>query len=115
MVAVPPLGRIRPSSIRRVVVFPLPFGPRKPVTRPGSTSNSSWSTAVKDPKRFVRPRTSIRASVNVGSSCGHGVSLHPAEAGCSVLDNPTANHTGREVPGTSGAAYSCRTMTWACL
>ena len=44
---------------RRVVDFPAPFGPRKPVTRPGATSNVRSSTASVEPKRFVRPRTSI--------------------------------------------------------
>ena len=34
MVAVPPVGVTRPSSIRRVVVLPAPLGPRKPVTAP---------------------------------------------------------------------------------
>src|SRR4051812_47577453 len=60
MVAVPADARTRPSSIRRVVVLPLPLGPRNPVTRPGSTSKSRWSTAVKEPNRLVRPRTSMR-------------------------------------------------------
>ena len=31
----PTVGRTRPSSMRSVVVLPAPFGPRKPVTRPG--------------------------------------------------------------------------------
>ena len=43
---VPAVGRISPRSIRRVVVLPAPFGPRKPVIRPGTTSRSRWSTAV---------------------------------------------------------------------
>jgi hypothetical protein len=29
-VAVPDVGRTSPSNIRRVVVLPAPFGPRKP-------------------------------------------------------------------------------------
>src|SRR5580700_3308210 len=44
---------------RIVVVLPAPFGPRKPVTLPGSMPNVSPSTAVLSPYRFVRPRTSI--------------------------------------------------------
>src|ERR1700740_533008 len=45
MVAPPSVGVTRLSIIRSVVVLPEPFGPRKPVTRPGSTVNDSPSTA----------------------------------------------------------------------
>src|ERR1700679_3723127 len=44
---------------RIVVVLPAPFGPRKPVTLPGSMPNVRLSTAILSPYRFVRPRTSI--------------------------------------------------------
>ena len=46
IVAVPALGMTRLSRIRKVVVLPAPLGPRKPVTRPGSTVKESRSTAV---------------------------------------------------------------------
>src|SRR5437763_4468538 len=42
-----------------VVDLPAPLGPRKPVTRPGSTENDRWSTATLGPKRLVRSRASI--------------------------------------------------------
>ena len=42
-----------------VVVLPAPFGPRKPVTWPGNTSNDRSLTAVVWPYRLVSPRTSI--------------------------------------------------------
>ena len=41
------------AAMRSVVVFPAPFGPRKPVTLPASTLNDSSSTAVTSPKRLV--------------------------------------------------------------
>jgi hypothetical protein len=44
-----------------VVVFPAPFGPRKPVTTPGSTLNVRSSTALNVPNILVRPTTSIRS------------------------------------------------------
>ncbi len=47
--ASPAVGRTRPSSIRRVVVLPAPFGPRKPNTWPASTVSSSWFTAALAP------------------------------------------------------------------
>src|SRR5271155_2864734 len=59
MVAVPAEGCTSPSSMRRVVVLPEPLGPRKPVTRPGSTVNDRSSTARTDPKLLESPRISI--------------------------------------------------------
>src|SRR3954451_9611208 len=59
MVAVPAVAAASPSRIRIVVVFPEPFGPRKPVTRPSATAKPSRSTATTPPKRFVSSVTSI--------------------------------------------------------
>src|SRR5688572_14204342 len=43
-----------------VVVFPAPFGPRKPCTSPASTCRSKWSRArVLAPKSFTSPETAI--------------------------------------------------------
>src|SRR6202451_3525193 len=56
---VPLVGRSSPAIIRIVVDFPAPFGPRKPVTTPGSTTKLSPSTAVLSPYRFVKPSISI--------------------------------------------------------
>src|SRR3954447_4932502 len=62
MVAVPLVGVTRFSTMRRVVVFPAPFGPRKPVTRPGSTLNDKSSTAVTSAYCLTRPSAAIRPS-----------------------------------------------------
>src|SRR5690348_14184211 len=51
-----------------VVVLPAPFGPRKPVIRPGSTVKDSWSTASLSPNRLVRPRASIIAGSFLGGA-----------------------------------------------
>ena len=51
----------RPSSIRRVVVLPAPFGPRKPVTAPSRALKLRSSTAVTSPKRLDSPWISIAA------------------------------------------------------
>src|SRR5262245_10297204 len=64
MVAVPASGFTSPSRIRKVVVFPAPLGPRKPVTVPPSTPKLRSSTARTEPKRLVSPRTSITAIVD---------------------------------------------------
>ena len=54
-VTVPALGRSRPTTIRIVVDLPAPFGPRNPVTRPGSIVQVMSSTAVLAPYRLVSP------------------------------------------------------------
>src|SRR5512136_2007238 len=45
--------------MRMVVVFPAPFGPRKPRISPFSTRNETPSTAVARPYLLVRLSTSI--------------------------------------------------------
>src|SRR5947209_16459393 len=54
MVTWPEVGLIRPTSIRLVVVFPAPFGPRKPKISPRCSSNETLSTIVLSPMIFVR-------------------------------------------------------------
>src|SRR5690348_4254544 len=53
MVALPASGRVSPTMIRRVVDFPAPFGPRKPVTRPGEAVKLTSSTARVVPYRLL--------------------------------------------------------------
>src|SRR5512143_4057607 len=53
-VPVPADGLTRPQSIRIVVDFPAPLGPRKPKISPRATSRLMSLTATKSPKRFVR-------------------------------------------------------------
>src|SRR3954454_11324914 len=48
--------------MRSVVDLPAPLGPRKPVTRPGSTANERSRTAWTGAKLFVRFLTSIAAT-----------------------------------------------------
>src|SRR4051794_13444085 len=56
MVTVPAVGRMRPTSMRMVVVLPAPLGPRKPKTSPGRRSNETESTMVRFPMILVRLR-----------------------------------------------------------
>src|SRR4051812_16365090 len=56
-VAVPEVGATSVPSARTVVVFPAPFGPRKPKTSPRSISNETPSNATRSPKRLPRPWT----------------------------------------------------------
>ena len=51
--------------MRSVVVLPAPFGPRKPVTEPGSTVKLSRSTA-----RTLPPKTLLRSSTTMRAGCG---------------------------------------------
>src|SRR3954447_20916775 len=59
-----------------VVVLPAPFGPRKPVTVPGSSSKDTWSTTVRSPYFLVSPLTSI-----IGASA-RGRSVRPRGEPC---------------------------------
>src|SRR5665811_1808072 len=59
MVTEPAVGWLRPMIIDIVVDLPEPFGPRNPVTRPGTTSKERSSTATTSPNRLVSPRASI--------------------------------------------------------
>src|SRR4051794_23098613 len=68
MRAAPRLGRVKPRSIRSVVVLPAPFGPRKPVTVPCFRLNERSSTATIPPKRFVKPSTVITSSPSPGTN-----------------------------------------------
>ena len=54
------------AIIRIALVFPAPFGPRKPKDSPGATSKSMASTAVRPPKRFVSARAWIRELLGDG-------------------------------------------------
>src|SRR5699024_1691052 len=78
MRASPEVGRTSPSSMRRVVVLPAPFGPRKPVTRPGATSNVRSSTARNEPKSFDRPRTLMSIPAGARTAVMGPVNLTPA-------------------------------------
>src|SRR5687767_8439567 len=68
--------------MRRVVVLPAPFGPRKPVTEPGATEKLRSETARTSPKDLVRPRTSTPTGSTRGTAgaamvaprCGDGSS-----------------------------------------
>src|SRR5688572_22109527 len=59
--ALPEVGATRPSSILMEVVFPAPFGPRKPNTSPCATCRVRASTAAWSPNTFLSPSVSIAA------------------------------------------------------
>src|SRR5262245_60224980 len=50
-----------PARMRRLVVLPAPFGPRKPTIPPAPTRNEMPRTASTAPKVLRRSRTSIIA------------------------------------------------------
>src|SRR4051812_47481136 len=70
MVAVPAVGWSSPRISRIVVVLPAPFGPRKPVTMPGSTEKVRSSTARVVPNTLVSPDNSIIEAMMSGRQ-GH--------------------------------------------
>ncbi len=70
-VASPAVGRSRVVSIRNVVVFPAPLGPRNPTTSPSATSRSTPSTArtsdFSRPWRVWKVWTSPRARITTST------------------------------------------------
>ena len=66
-------------SILIVVVFPAPFGPRKPKISPSRTRKETASTAVNVPKHFVSvPGLDRRLEHDVDGLAEEGGALHPA-------------------------------------
>ena len=81
MVAVPDVGTVRPTITRIVVDLPAPFGPRKPVTRPGRAVKETLSTAVKPAYLRVSDSTVIMGSTLAASRRAHiGVEAGPSSA-----------------------------------
>src|SRR4051794_7087686 len=66
IVALPAEGGRKQVSTRIVVVFPAPFGPRKPTIWPFSTSKEMSSTATVRAYRLVRPSTLIILIIQIG-------------------------------------------------
>src|SRR5262245_21137278 len=58
----PALGTANPVSMRIVVVFPAPLGPRRPTHSAASTRKLRSATAWRRPKRLVSARVSTTAS-----------------------------------------------------
>ncbi len=69
----PSVGARSPQSMRSVVVFPEPLGPRKPYSSPARTRRSSRSTATRLPKRRVSPWVTTAYS-EAGADMVHPIS-----------------------------------------
>src|SRR5687768_770331 len=92
---------MRPRSIRSVVVFPAPLGPRKPVTEPGSTVKLRSLTARTVPKLLLTPRTSTRI--------GSAVAVFPMEMTAAPRLAPDAHPIARRLPdGNVCESLACR-------
>src|SRR3989441_681341 len=63
----PVVGGKMPARMRMVVVFPAPFGPRKPTISPRAMRNEMPATAWTAPNVFVTSRTS-----SIGGGGGGG-------------------------------------------
>src|SRR5688572_22623824 len=88
---------------RSVVDLPAPLGPRNPVTRPGGTSNVSWSTAVTGPNRLLSPRTSIPVNVVSPLRPRHSGGPHgvPSSRRRVIFGVPRARYAGYDERVTS--------------
>jgi hypothetical protein len=58
---VPDVACVKSSNILTTVVFPAPLGPSRAKYSPLATEKEVWSTAVRDPYRFVTAFNSIMA------------------------------------------------------
>ncbi len=61
MKARPSVALMRQQRIRTVVVFPAPFGPKKPKTSPSFTWRLSPSMAVTSPNSLPKPTVSMNS------------------------------------------------------
>jgi hypothetical protein len=59
----PESGFNTPQMVRRVVDFPAPLAPRRPVMAPSGARNETSRSAVTAPNCFLRLRTSIILTV----------------------------------------------------
>src|SRR5216117_1406236 len=89
MSACPLVGGKTPARMRSVVVFPAPFGPRKPTTSPGATPSETSSMAARPPKRFASCRASITRRPAARLALGGPGAAAEEEAGADDL------HPGR--------------------
>lgn len=89
------------GSIRRVVDFPAPLGPRNPVTVPEASVNDTPSTASTSPYRFVSPRTDTTASPEP-FTCAGPVSAFVSTGPLTPVA-PRCPQTGRQVQPVWGA------------
>jgi hypothetical protein len=91
--------------IRIVVDLPEPFGPRKPVTKPGTTSKLRFETALALPNCLVNEFTEItELIIEIQGHRGYGATGHlpagvnPTVATC-LADLP--RRCGRCPPGNN--------------
>lgn len=66
--SVPLVAGSSPQSMRKVVLFPAPFGPSRPKTCPFRTEKLTWLTAVKLPNRRTRSVTRMTTSPSAACS-----------------------------------------------
>ena len=102
---------MRPSSIRRQVVLPAPFGPSSPHTCPRSTVKLRSSTAsTPAPKRFERPTISTTAFGHRSQTrpewCGGSTAASVAwpPMGTSAARRPARRATTPGLPGRDAAS-----------
>src|SRR6058998_3462974 len=97
----PAVGRMRPISMRMVVLLPEPLAPRKAKIEPAATSIESASTAVKAPKRLVSAQRRLhverRFLGEADRAAGEGRQIGEKARGPRGL--PAAHLDAHEAPG----------------
>ena len=100
-VAEPEVGAMSVPSVRTVVVFPAPFGPRKPNTSPWPISKETSWNATRSPKRLPRPRTEIAGAPRLASDAATDTEVTKPEV---AKRSPCTWTAGSSCPGTATGA-----------
>src|ERR1035437_2653943 len=100
----PPSEGISPVSMRMVVDFPAPLGPRKPKNDPRGTSRSTPTTAALSPYDFRRSRTRMAADIFpvYGAGGGHGLGKEVIQRRDAENAEISAEKTISKIYGGSG-------------
>ena len=83
---VPVSSSTSPNTARIAVVLPAPFGPRKPVSRPGWTANVQPSSAASAPKRLVTASNSSTISPRLNRTERQHDGVGPSDPKTAGLD-----------------------------
>ena len=113
--AEPEVGANSVPSVRTVVVFPAPFGPRNPKTSPWPTSNERSWNATRSPKRLVRPLTDSAGEPLIflpdPVSTGGGVVARRAAS----WTKPTGGSTLAASPAADSPVVGAAPGVWFCV
>ena len=101
--------------MRMVVLLPEPLPPRNAKMVPGATARLRSSTAVKSPKRFVRPTVRMIGSLTRAPPASPSSVASMSTGSCSAKRTapparPARSRSTRAAPGDCGRRTSTRAL-----